>query len=76
MISVIVCSIQPKWLADLKENIESNIGVEYQLIAVDNRLEKKGICQVYNEAANEAKFNIVCFIHEDVLIKIHIILKV
>ena len=68
MISVIVCSIQPKWLADLKENIESNIGVEYQLIAVDNRLEKKGICQVYNEAANKAKYNILCFIHEDVLI--------
>ena len=68
MISIIICSITPGMLDKLKANISTTIGVDFELIAIDNRVEKKGICQVYNDAAKITKFNILCFIHEDVLI--------
>lgn len=66
MISIIICSINRSNLADIKENILDTIGVEYEIIAVDNRVEPKGICEVYNFAAQKAKFDILCFMHEDV----------
>ena len=68
MISVIVCSINPLLLANLKNNIQSSIGIDYEVICVDNRNDKKGISEVYNEAAKRATFNILCFVHEDVFI--------
>src|SRR5688572_11301326 len=67
MISVIVCSVQPAYLEQLKENLQETIGVEYELLAYDNRNSKKGICAVYNEMAAKAKFTILCFAHEDIL---------
>ena len=30
-------------------------------------LEKKGICEVYNSLAAQAKFSYLCFVHEDIL---------
>jgi hypothetical protein len=67
MISVIVCSVQPGYLQQLKKNLQETIGVEYELLAYDNRNTKKGICAVYNEMAAKAKFDILCFAHEDIL---------
>ncbi len=67
MISIVICSIRPELLAELKSNIKRTIGVSYEVIAIDNRLDSKGICQVYNEGLKKANFNIVCFCHEDIL---------
>ncbi|RLJ77691.1 glycosyltransferase [Pedobacter alluvionis] len=69
MISIIICSINTANLSDIKKNISDTIGIEYEIIAVDNRVESKGICEVYNFAARESKFDILCFMHED--IKMH-----
>jgi hypothetical protein len=67
MISIVICSINPAYLAQVKENISSTIGVEYELLIWDNRAEKKGICEVYNQMASQARFEFACFLHEDVL---------
>ncbi len=69
MISIIICHINPGYLEAVKENIEQTVGIPFELIAVDNRNSTAGICEVYNKAAGVAKFDVLCFMHEDV--KIH-----
>jgi len=67
MISIIVCSIKPGLLEQLKININKSIGVHYELLVYDNRNDRKGLCAVYNELGKKANYNILCFIHEDIL---------
>lgn len=66
MFSIIVCSIKPSQAATLEQNIASTIGLPFEFIAFDNRGTGKGICAVYNECAQRAKYDLLCFIHEDV----------
>ena len=66
MFSIIVCSIRPEQAAVLERNIASTIGVPFEFIAFDNRGTGKGICAVYNECAERAKYDMLCFLHEDV----------
>jgi hypothetical protein len=54
-------------LAQVKDNIISTIGVEYEVLAWDNNKDSKGICEVYNQLAKKARFEYLCFVHEDVL---------
>ena len=68
MISVIVCSANSVLLEKLRSNIEATIGCEYEILAFDNREIKKGISTVYNEQAAKATHQILCFLHEDVII--------
>ncbi|MCB0775921.1 MAG: hypothetical protein KDB99_06305 [Chitinophagaceae bacterium] len=51
----------------LKKSIQSTIGVVYEIIVWDNIHEKKGLCEVYNRLAQNAKFDIICFLHEDII---------
>ncbi len=67
MISVIVCSIDPALLSQLVLNIEQTIGVPFEMLAFDNRETNKSLCAVYNLQGRQAKYNILCFVHEDVL---------
>lgn len=67
MFSIIVCSIHPDLASSLERNIASTIGVPFEFIAIDNRGSKKGICAVYNEGAQRAKYDYLCFAHEDIL---------
>lgn len=66
MISIVICSINLNQLNRISKNIEETIGVPYELIAIDNRKNPRGICAVYNEGARKAKFEYLCFVHEDV----------
>lgn len=66
MFSIIVCSIRPEQAAELERNIASTIGVPFEFIAFNNRAAGKGICAVYNECAERAKYDLLCFLHEDV----------
>lgn len=66
MISVIICSVNPTQLQEVSQNISETIGLPYELIAVDNRNIIRGICSVYNDAAVEAQYNYLCFVHEDI----------
>jgi hypothetical protein len=66
MISVIICSRSQDLLEKLKLNIKKTIGVEYEIIAYDNSEASDGICKVYNLCSKKAKFEYLCYIHEDV----------
>lgn len=66
MISVIVCSIDPAKAATLHENIVQTIGAPFEFRVFDNREARKGICAVYNACAREARYDLLCFVHEDV----------
>ncbi|MDB5200764.1 MAG: hypothetical protein JWQ27_173 [Ferruginibacter sp.] len=68
MISVIICSINENYLAALRKNIEATIAVPYEIIAINNRERGDGICSVYNEGAGKARYELLCFIHEDIRI--------
>lgn len=66
MISIIICSISPEFLGQVKENISDTIGLEYELLVWDNRQANIGLCEVYNRMAGQAKFEFICFLHEDI----------
>lgn len=67
MISLIICSRQSDIPQSLKNNITKTIGLEYELIIIDNSENKFSIFQAYNEGVLRAKGNILCFMHEDIL---------
>lgn len=66
MISVIICSINPLQLKEISKNIENTIGVPYELIAINNNVNPRGITSVYNEGVKKANYEHLCLVHEDV----------
>lgn len=69
MISVIISSANPSFLAAISKNIDDTISTEYEIISFDNGDGRKGICEIYNEGVKKAKYEILCFVHEDIEIK-------
>jgi len=65
-ISVIICSRDPALCENVKSCIAETIGVEFEIIAFDNRAVNWGICKVYNHCAETAVYPYLCFIHEDI----------
>ena len=66
MISLIVCSINKEYAEKLEQNIRETIGVQFELIVINNKIESRGITAVYNQGANQAQYEILVFVHEDV----------
>ncbi len=69
MISVLICSARPDLLQQVSDNVKSTIGIEHEIIYQDNREIDEGICKVYNKLAEKARFDHLCFLHEDVLLQ-------
>ncbi len=69
MISIVICSINRDLFNQVSQSIADTIGVDYEIIRIDNTVVHMGICEAYNRGASEAKFPYVCFLHEDILIK-------
>ncbi|MBS9523274.1 hypothetical protein KI659_04510 [Litoribacter alkaliphilus] len=67
MISIIICSVNQSYLDQVSQNISQTVGIEFELIAIDNTQNPRGITSVYNEGANRAKYPHLCFVHEDVI---------
>lgn len=67
MISIVVCHRSTDFLEQFKQNLANTIGVEYELIVVDNSQNSYGICQAYNIGGAQAQYNLLCFAHEDIL---------
>ena len=67
MISCVICSRRLDVSAELKENIASTIGCEYELVVIDNSKNEYSIFSAYNEGVRRAKGDILCFMHEDIL---------
>lgn len=68
MISIIVSTYKPNLFNRLSENIKETIGVDYELIPIYNQ-SKYSLCQAYNIGLEQASYNYLCFIHEDVIFK-------
>lgn len=66
MFSIICCSINPQAADRLRANIEATCGVPFEFIAYDNRGRSDGLCKVYNACAARARYDMLCFVHEDV----------
>lgn len=66
MISIITSTYRPKYLTQLEYNIAQTIGdIPYELISVNNP-NVMGVCAAYNIGASRAKYELLCFVHEDV----------
>lgn len=50
-------------LNDAKETI----GIEYELIIIDNSQNNHSIFSAYNEGVKRAKYPYLCFMHDDIL---------
>lgn len=66
MISVIVCSRNKFPSEAFKNNIESTINVDFEIIHIDNSENKHSISTAYNKGITESKYPNLCFVHEDV----------
>ncbi|PBJ13851.1 glycosyltransferase [Flavobacterium sp. ACN6] len=66
MISIIICSRTPEISASLLYNIQKTIGVDYELIVIDNSENNYSIFEAYNIGFSKSKNGIVCFIHDDI----------
>lgn len=66
MLSIIICSVSPERLQQVTQNIHDTIGVEHEIIAIDNRETHWPIARAYNEGVRRARFPFLFFVHEDV----------
>ena len=66
MISIIVCSRYKAPKEDFALNIKSTIGVEYELIHIDNSENIYSIFSAYNEGIKRSSYSYLCFIHDDI----------
>jgi hypothetical protein len=67
MVSILVCSVRPYLYQQLAKNVKDTIGVEYEILFYDNRESNKGLCEVYNLLAADARYDLLCFVHEDII---------
>jgi hypothetical protein len=67
MLSIIICHRRKELLSALKSNIEETIGIPYELVVIDNSENNYSILSAYNEGVKKAKYDLLCFSHEDIL---------
>jgi len=70
MISIIICTRQKNIPSELKENINNTIGLDYELVIIDNSLNSYSIFEAYNEGVCRANYPFLCFMHDDILFHI------
>lgn len=66
MLSLIICSCDTVALESISQNVANTIGVPYEIIGIDNRQSQYSICEAYNLGAVQAKYDLLCFMHEDI----------
>ena len=67
MLSLIICSQKPVLSTELSRNIEETVGVDYEIIHIDNSQHQYSIFQAYNKGVELAHGEYLCFMHEDVV---------
>lgn len=67
MLSLIICSKHSRIDEFLKRNISETIGVDYEIVHIDNSKNQYTIFQAYNVGVQRAKGDYLCFMHEDVI---------
>jgi hypothetical protein len=67
MISIIICSLNENHQENVLSSINDTVGCVHEIIVIDNRYNQHSIYTAYNLGASKAMFEILCFIHEDVM---------
>jgi hypothetical protein len=66
MISIIISSANASDLQRVTKSIENTIGVPFEIIGIDNSDSQLGISAVYNRGTQLARYEMLCFMHEDI----------
>jgi hypothetical protein len=69
MISIIISSANQEQLAQVSSYIAETIGVPYEIIATGNSDGGLSISEIYNRGIDQAKYDMLCFMHEDIIIE-------
>lgn len=67
MFSLIICSRNQDITSELKKNISDTIGVNFELIIIDNSTNQYSIAEAYNIGIKRSKHAFLCFLHDDIL---------
>lgn len=67
MISIVICSRQKQIAESLRTNIDQTIGVAYEVVWIDNSQNNYTIFSAYNKGVQLARFDYICFMHEDIV---------
>lgn len=67
-ISIIVCSKNKNAHSSFCDNIRDTIGVEYEIVNIDNSENNFSIFSAYNSGWRKSKYPYLCFLHEDIYI--------
>ncbi len=67
MISIIICSRKKDPPEILRRNISDTVGVEFELVTIDNSNNGYSLFSAYNEGVRRSKGDILCFCHDDIL---------
>jgi len=67
MISIIVCSRKSYIPLQLRTNIGETIGLDYELVIIDNSKNQYTIFEAYNLGVSRSKYPYLCFMHDDLL---------
>lgn len=68
MISIIISSHRPEIHGEIEENIKKTIGLNFEIIFIDNK-NKYSLSEAYNLGASRAKYEYLCFVHNDIIFK-------
>jgi hypothetical protein len=66
MLSIVICNYNKERIRPLSENIDSKIGIKYELIIIDNSANEFSIFEAYNKGASLSRFERILFVHDDV----------
>jgi GT2 family glycosyltransferase len=69
MISIIICSRTASISDELTQNIDQTIGIPYELVIIDNSENLYSIFSAYNEGVKRSKYEVLCFMHDDIILK-------
>ena len=69
MISIIICSRTASISDELTQNIDQTIGLPYELVIIDNSENLYSIFSAYNEGVKRSKYEVLCFMHDDIIFK-------
>ena len=67
MLSIIVCTRNRTLSKAFIDNIRGTVGIDFELISIDNSRNVYSIYSAYNAGFAKSKFPYLCFVHDDVL---------
>lgn len=66
---MVICSRSSDIQAEFKTNIADTVGADYELVVIDNSSNRHSIFSAYNEGVRKATGDIICFMHEDIVLE-------